>query len=162
MKNSSRSQKRSGPSSTEKWRRKASNGVVCGCKQLPLPEMRKKCEAPRWVGKNPDHKLKVWGRTQPLVRAAWSAVVDNEAVVLEGPLGWRDGVAERWATTWPGGWFVSCFRLIWARVCPWSLGVSSFRTLAGWFVDTRQCCTAQSSVNHRVRKTQLVQYPGHF
>ena len=40
------------------------------------------------------------------------AAVDNEAVVAEAPLGGRDGVAQRWATTWRGGWFVFCFSCI--------------------------------------------------
>ena len=34
------------------------------------------------------------------------AAVDDEAVVAEAPLGGRDGVAQRWATTWQGGWCV--------------------------------------------------------
>ena len=34
-------------------------------------------------------------RQQEDHRGAWSAAVDNEAVVAEAPLGWRDGVAQR-------------------------------------------------------------------
>ena len=54
-------------------------------------------------------------RWQSLVRASRKSqhagleAVDNEAVVAEAALGGRDGVAQHWATTWPGGWFVSCF-----------------------------------------------------
>ena len=37
------------------------------------------------------------------------AVLDNDAVFSEAALGGRDGVAQRWATTWRVGWFVLPF-----------------------------------------------------
>ena len=57
---------------------------------------------------------------------AWSAAVDNEAVVAEASL----GAAQGWATTWCGSWFVSP-------------------------VLARQCYTAQSSFNRRVHQISL-------
>ena len=57
------------------------------------------------------------------------ATVDDEAVVAEAALGGRDGAAQRWATTWRGGWFCdssSCICLLTSLelrvICAFSVG----------------------------------------
>ena len=57
------------------------------------------------------------------------AAVDDEAVVAEAALGGRDGAAQRWATTWRGGWFCdssSCICLLTSLelrvICAFSVG----------------------------------------
>ena len=46
------------------------------------------------------------------------AAVDDEAVVAEAALGWRDGAAQRWVTMRRGGSFVSCFLLLSSHISP--------------------------------------------